>query len=183
MTNNTTTISKEEKARMAEEKRIAKRIEYVNGHFFATWFDADKNGKPIEKHAPLTGSYNLTENAVIFNSDMYNFTVAVDNLEGGVFLYSRCKTSEKSAQYYYNNKFAKDVRADSKDKMQNVLMNETLTMEYLITKAQRCKGFKATERKAVMEAIKYAKQRAKTVHNSHIKAAEKKQKEVEAKAV
>ena len=81
-----TTMTKQEKERLAEEKRIAKNLEYKNGHFFATWFE-DKNGKPWERHDVLTGSYNEEERAVIFNSDAYNFTVAVDNLEGGVFLY------------------------------------------------------------------------------------------------
>ena len=169
-TNNTT--SKEDKARLAEEKRNAKRIEYRNTHFFITWFDADKNGKPIEKHDALTGSYDEKMKAVVFNVDMYNFTIAVDNKKGGICLYSRCKTKEKSAKYYRNSKYAKDVRKDAKEFMQTILADETLTIDALIAKAKVCKGFKENTREIVKDAIHMAHGRANTVYEHELRKAE-----------
>ena len=177
------TISKEERARIAEEKRIARAIAYDNTHFYLKWFDSDKNGKPIEKHDALTGSYDEEMGAVIFNIDAYNFTIAVDNHMGGIFLYSRCKTKETSAKYYRNSQFAKDVRKDSKEFMAVVLEKAT-TIESLIAKAKNCKGFKENARQIVKDAITVALGRSTTVYNNHLKAEEKKeQKEAQAEAV
>lgn len=169
-------ISKEERERIANEKRIARAIEYDAKHFYLKWFDSDKDGKPIEKHDALTGSYDETNKAVIFNIDMYNFTIAVDNHMGGIFLYSRCKTKEKSAKYYRNSIFAKDVRKDSKEFMAVVLEKAT-TIDALIEKAKVCKGFKENTREIVKDAIHMALGRATSVYNNHLKAEEKKQNE------
>lgn len=178
---NTNKISKEEKARIAEEKRIARAIAYENSHFYLKWFDSDKNGKPIEKHDALSGSYDEKNKAVIFNVDMYNFTVAVDNHKGGIFLYSRCKTKETSAKYYRNSQYAKDVRKSAKEFM-GVVLEKATTIDALIAKAKNCKGFKENTREIVKDAIHYALGRAKTVYEQSLRKAEK-QNEVKAEAV
>jgi len=171
---NNTTMSKEDRERIANEKRIAKAIAYENSHFYVKWFDSDKNGKPVEKHDALTGSWDDELKAVIFNVDSYNFTIAVDNHMGGIFLYSRCKTKESSSKYYRNSQYAKDVRKSAKEFMAVVLEKAT-TIDALVEKAKNCKGFKENTREIVKDTIHIAHGRATTVYNNHVKAEEKKE--------
>jgi len=165
--------TKQEMEKIAEEKRIAREIAYENSHFFVTWSDTDKNGKTIFKHDAITGSYDEKMKAVIFNIDMYNFTIAVDNLKGGVFLYSRCKTRESSSKYYRNSQYAKDVRKSAKEFMQVVLAKQEMTIDSLIAKAKNCKGFKENTREIVKDAIHMAHGRARTVYEHDQRKAEK----------
>lgn len=172
-TQNTQKISKEERERIAREKKEARRIAYNSTHFYITWNDANKKGKaPLEKHDVITGSYDEKMKAVVFNIDSYNYTIAVDNLEGGVFLYSRCKTKETSAKYYRNSQYAKDVRTSARKFMDIALANEKMTIDALIEKAKNCKGFKEVTRDIVKDAIHMAHGRAKTVHEHNIRKAE-----------
>ena len=174
--------TKQEKERIAEEKRIARQIAYENGHFFLTWTDEGKNGQTRFIHDVINGTYDEEKMAVLFKLDSYSLYYAVDNHMGGLFLYRLCKTRESSSKYNRYSKYSKNNEKDNKEYLPEIIGNN-LTIESLMAKAKIAKGFKPMTNARELEGIGIAQNRANTVYKNHLKAEERKaQKEESTKA-
>lgn len=177
------TMTKQEKERLAQEKREARRIEYANSHFVVTWYEQDKNGNLREIHDVISGTYDTDTMTVLFKIDQYSLYYAVDNHMGGLFLYRMCKTRESSSKYNRYSRYSKTLEKENKDYLVQIVGDIT-TIDKLIAKAKIAKGFKPMTNSRELECAPMAHQRANTVYNNHMKALAKKQeKEAEAAAV
>lgn len=180
---NTNKISKEEKARIAEEKRQIRRIEYRNSHFFITWVEKDKNGNLREIHDVISGTFDEETMTVLFKLDQYSLYYAVDNHMGGLFLYRQCKTKESSAKYNRYAHYSKSLEKENKEYLIEIV-GDIITIDALMAKAKIANGFKPMTNARELDCLAMAHQRAETVYRNHLKALEKKeQKEAEAQAV
>jgi len=149
-----TKITAEEKARKAEEKRIA----YDNTHVYIV-FNERNGAKLVERKDALSGSF--TSNAIVLNTDMYNYTVLVRNIDGTIFVNSYTKTNPKSVKYGRNNTYAKDVRNHSKQF--TIQATRGMMFDDLMAIVTKAKSFKECTNKTALTWIDSALQKVKTI--------------------
>ena len=176
-------LTKEEKAKIAEEKRVARRLAFLNGHFCFLVYEEDSKGILRERHDVVNPYFDEEKKAVVFCLSPLNFSIFTDNLEGGIFSYNRCKTRETSPKYGRMAKYAKAIRkAESEDA--EILIEGFNTIDEIIAKCHNVKAAKPITQKMMIESVNVAIGRANTVHRNHVKAEERTaKKEAEAQAV
>ena len=101
-------LTEEQKAQKALEKKL--KYDSENVYFPST--KKDKNGKTVTCNDPQSGTY--TDNAVVINSDRYNWTIITPQADGTCYVDSYTKGKDTSASYSRNNTYAKKVRGESK---------------------------------------------------------------------
>ena len=158
-------ITKEEKARIAEQKRIEKELIYDGSHFYLK--ETDENGKVIK--TPLAGCY--TDNSIVFTFDGNGYIVVVDDTHNGTFVnaYPRCK--ETSKMYGIKSQLVKLTKSYCSGLVDVVKCGMTYSDMY--AKAQNCRGYKPATVKRVIEVSELCNSKARTVAAKKSKAEER----------
>ena len=160
-----TVCTAEPKSLSKEVSKAKKELVYATTHLFIMTVDSE--GK--ERKIPATGAY--TGDCVILNIDANSYICVVDDCNGGCFIRSYARCSEKSAQYYWKSERTAKCQAINKEDA------ELLVCGYgfgdLLERVKLCKGFKPATAKRMLEVSSLAVSKAQTSAKNRAKAQER----------
>ncbi len=144
------------------EKKLFQTLSYHTQHLYIVTID--EQGK--ERKVVATGSY--TDNAVFLNIDANSYVAIVNDTNGGCFVRSYARCSEKSSQYYWKGERTAKCQNINKADAENLICG--MSFEQLIAKVKGCKGFKVATSKRLIEIEQLAMSKARTTAKAKAKA-------------
>lgn len=153
----------EDKDLSKDVRKAKKELIYSLTHLYIVSIDSD--GK--ERKIPATGAY--TDNCVILNIDANSYICVVDDYNGGCFVRSYARCSEKSAQYYWKSERTAKCQALNKADADLLICGQKF--ENLLERAKHSKGFKPATSKRMLEVAPLAVSKAQTSAKNKAKAA------------